>query len=99
MTHEPECSENSWIWYCICDELRSAYQRGYASGKQDERSYWNNPCCFCGSDSWSTYVCDTCVEEHNKLSYYYDVHIPECEDEYCGGCIPIHPDDLRDMNK
>lgn len=24
---------------------------------------------------------------------YPHVHIPECNDEYCGGCIPIHPED------
>ena len=31
--------------------------------------------------------------------FYPNVHMPECEDQHCGGCIPIHPNDLKDMNK
>lgn len=31
--------------------------------------------------------------------FYWNVHVAGCNDEYCGGCIPIHPDDLKDMNK
>lgn len=29
-------------------------------------AYYENPCMFCGADSWSTYVCDSCIEEHNR---------------------------------
>lgn len=25
--------------------------------------YYNNPCLFCGPDSWSTYVCEDCANK------------------------------------
>lgn len=28
---------------------------------EEELSYYRNPCCFCGFNNWSTYVCDNCA--------------------------------------
>lgn len=28
--------------------------------------YYLNPCCFCGPDGWSTYVCDECIKESEE---------------------------------
>ena len=30
-------------------------------------AYYENPCIFCGLDSWSTHVCDSCVQEHSTI--------------------------------
>ena len=64
---------------------------------ESELAYYRNPCMLCGSDSWSTYICDDCVKETNFIEnddnesvllehtdiYLTGHHIDHCAGEYC----------------
>lgn len=39
------------------------YNKGYLDGYTNAETEFTNPCCFCGHDDFSTYVCDDCKEE------------------------------------
>lgn len=47
---------------CICHIITNVR----ADEREKLEKYYLNPCCFCGPDSWSTYVCDECIAENNK---------------------------------
>ena len=103
MTHEPECDAatlsvkgHEFNLPCICEVASAAYQRGREEAAQQVHTELLAQFRGVEHAGHRAVVAAARGDWHMKsIKYYYNVHMPECEDKHCGGCIPANPEDLK----